>query len=182
MSRLKAIAVILAVVSVASCAGTSSRRWRPEPKHTDTIVRVVPDEDDGISVGEVIFAGLLICSGLEALELLEAGEVATAVEAEEGMAAAGIGEYGEARLARQVGGRSQVRIGSRIYDQFAAETAYEAKTGYKLLTPQIRSQVLADTGNAVEWHFYRSPMTGLRGPSPQLAALLNKSRIKWVVH
>lgn len=182
MFRLATMAVVLLSLLTASCAGTRSRRHPPEPKHTDRIVRVVPVHDDGISFGDVVVAGLLIYTGLEALELLEVGGAATAVEGEGVMTAEEIGASGERQLARQVGGRSQVRVGNRIYDQIAGETAYEAKTGYKLASSGIREQVLKDAGKAVEWHFYPSPVTGLRGPSPELAALLDRSRIKWVVH
>ena len=184
--------LLIPALLTASCAASAHRHrrpeparaepTRPEPKHTDEIVRVVPAKDEGITLDDVLVGAFLVCTGLEVLELFEAAEVATVAGAEAEMTAAEIGEYGETQLARQVGGRSQVRIGTRIYDQVASETAYEAKTGYKLLTPAIRTQVLKDAGRDVEWHFYPSPATGLRGPSPELAELLRRSGVQWFVH
>lgn len=73
-----------------------------------------------------------------------------------------------------------------IVDVFDPEegVAYEAKVGFKTLTPLIRDQIDADVALLedlasgvlrVEWHFYPSAVTKDWGPSISLMDYLEKS-------
>jgi filamentous hemagglutinin len=66
------------------------------------------------------------------------------------------------------------------------ELAIESKVGRTSLTPAVRQQVQRDVEpmndpksgvTSVEWHFSVSPVTGLKGPTAALEALLRASGI-----
>jgi filamentous hemagglutinin len=93
-------------------------------------------------------------------------------------------------LAAALGGAPKTFMtdrGRRFVDVFVKGTAYEVKTGYQnirtLLENQIAKDVwLRDNGyvQAVEWVFYKSPVTGRAGPGPALRDALYQARIPWV--
>lgn len=95
---------------------------------------------------------------------------------------------------KKYGGRSNVyfstEYGARFVDEFVGSTAMEAKTGKTYLTNFIKSQIQKDVAlrtdvksgvEQVEWHFYKSPITGEIGPSEPLRAALNGAGIKIVI-
>lgn len=110
--------------------------------------------------------------------------------------AAGIGatgQIGENALAQEIGGESQVFFqtsrGGRYVDQLVNGIANEAKVGYQSLTSEIRLQVLKDIElvntqqvQGAIWNFYRSPVTGLIGPSKPLGNFLNANNIPYILH
>ena len=113
--------------------------------------------------------------------LIVGAEVLEGLVVEEGVAAAEIGELGEARLAASVGGESQVAfettLGRRVVDQLADGVAYESKMGYVTLTDDIAAQIAKDgellsTGRvrAYEWWFRTSP-------APEVASALAENDI-----
>ena len=65
---------------------------------------------------------------------------------------------------------------------------YEAKSGYTTASRRIRKQIEKDyflMGSErlnVEWHFYKSPITGRVGPSKVLAELLRSKNIGVKIH
>lgn len=97
------------------------------------------------------------------------------------------GEIGEKFLAN-LGGQSQVYFstssGGRYIDQLINGMAYEAKVGYVSLTEKISLQIAKDVElitigevDSVAWVFFRSPITGLVGPSDPLYQLLIQNGI-----
>jgi RHS repeat-associated protein len=98
------------------------------------------------------------------------------------------GDIGE-QLLLQAGGKSQqyfpTTLGKRFIDQVVNGMAYESKVGYVSLTEKISIQVSKDAellmnGNvkSVTWVFFKSPITGLGGPSGPLYQLLEQNYIK----
>lgn len=139
--------------------------------------------------------------GAEGLKALENSKVAdniiNKISGEGRLTPNQIGKIGESKLTSEFGGEAQKRFatgsGDRIVDQFSKETgvAREAKTGYKTLSKDIRSQIdkdaalLKDTDSgikSVEWHFYESPVTGFGGASKNLQNYLKKNNIKYNIH
>jgi RHS repeat-associated protein len=95
------------------------------------------------------------------------------------------GGRAQAALLREFGGMPNAylptRLGGRYIDSLAMGVAREAKSGYVSLTPRIARQIAKDAElvrtrsvQAVEWVFYRSPVTGMRGPAPDVRQLLNQ--------
>jgi filamentous hemagglutinin len=69
------------------------------------------------------------------------------------------------------------------------DTANESKVGYQSLTPTIGLQISKDaellnsgTFDAVNWHFFESPVTGLDGPSQPLLNSLQQNGINVIIH
>ncbi|MDQ3332903.1 MAG: hypothetical protein M3552_20010, partial [Planctomycetota bacterium] len=102
------------------------------------------------------------------------------------------GTVGENSL-RELGGVSQVyfrtSIGGRYIDQLVDGIAHEAKTGYASLTKDIQKQISKDVElmhdgmvDGVTWHFYKSPITGVGGPSGPLLDELQKNGITVIIH
>ena len=76
-----------------------------------------------------------------------------------------------------------------MIDQLAKNIANEAKTGYQSLTKDILLQIDKDVEliqNAkvagVIWHFFRSRITGLVGPSGPLERVLTSNGIIVIIH
>ena len=98
------------------------------------------------------------------------------------------GKLGAKALAKEVGGEThrffRTKFGSRFVDQFANRIAHESKVGKVFLTKQIKKQIMKDANllsigsidNAI-WHFYKSPVTGLGGPSSPLRKALQDAGI-----
>jgi filamentous hemagglutinin len=65
--------------------------------------------------------------------------------------------------------------------------AHEAKVGYQYLSPEIKVQITKDLwlrsnrGVDAVWHFYRSPVTGIRGPSEPLRHALEQAGFEVVL-
>jgi hypothetical protein len=102
------------------------------------------------------------------------------------------GRLGEMVLGT-LGGEGQVflrtSLGGRFVDRLVAGVAYESKVGLTELTTtsfvQAAKDVLLMRSQqvlSVEWHFFRSPVTGLAGPSASLANVLQAAGIKVVIH
>jgi hypothetical protein len=102
------------------------------------------------------------------------------------------GEVGEAAL-RQLGGEShkffRTSRGARFVDQFVDGVAHESKVGYTSLTAFVRRQIDKDieliqgtSAESVVWHFLKSPVTGLGGPSGPLEKALRKAGIDILLH
>jgi hypothetical protein len=102
----------------------------------------------------------------------------------------GLGKWGEARLAQDLGFSGvkpstafKTRLGNRYVDRLVNGIAHEAKAGINVgLTPFIRTQVLKDadliaTGKVrgVVWHFYQ-------GVKQELLDFLKDNGIQYVVH
>lgn len=67
--------------------------------------------------------------------------------------------------------------------------AHEAKVGYAPLDAKIKRQIAKDAEllqskevKGVTWHFFTSPVTGLRGPSKPLLSALQAAGITVVLH
>ena len=93
-----------------------------------------------------------------------------------------------AQTLRKLGGVSQnyfpTSQGARYVDQLVGDIAHESKVGYQTLTDTISRQIgkgaqLLASGrvDAVSWDFFRSPVTGLRGPSAMLRSALEEKGI-----
>jgi RHS repeat-associated protein len=117
--------------------------------------------------------------------------VARAVAPARAAAIGATGSVGEKALAA-LGGVAHkffpTSQGARFVDRFVNGVAHESKTGYATLTKDIATQIAKDvelraTGQITDavWHFYRSPVTGMVGPSGPLAAALQKAGIKIVI-
>lgn len=102
------------------------------------------------------------------------------------------GKVGEEAL-KQLGGISQKYFrttqGGRFVDQLVSGIAHESKVGYTSLTKSISKQIAKDmelmATRQIEgstWHFFESPVTGLRGPSAPLRAALEEAGIDILVH
>jgi hypothetical protein len=102
------------------------------------------------------------------------------------------GEIGETAL-KALGGESNAFFrtsqGARFVDQLVNGVAHEAKVGRVALSAFVRSQVAKDaellqTGavREVVWHFFRSPQTGLGGPTGPLLDALRKAGIRVIFH
>lgn len=102
------------------------------------------------------------------------------------------GVVGE-RYLQTLGGESQAFFrtskGSRFVDQLVSGVANESKVGYQSLTSIIRTQIAKDTEllqktlvEGVNWHFFTSPVTGLRGASQPLLDALARAGIKVIPH
>jgi hypothetical protein len=93
-----------------------------------------------------------------------------------------------------VAGRPQVffrtTLGARFVDVLdAANVAHESKVGYTSLSSSVSRQILKDaellrTGQVqgVTWHFFRSPITNLRGATQPLLNELARHGIQVVFH
>jgi filamentous hemagglutinin len=67
--------------------------------------------------------------------------------------------------------------------------ANESKVGYTTLTKGIQTQIAKDVElkatdavKDVTWHFFKSPVTGMGGPSQQLLNSLQQNGINVVIH
>jgi RHS repeat-associated protein len=103
------------------------------------------------------------------------------------------GRVGEQWLADNLGGDSQVYFnttqGGRYVDQLVGDVANESKVGYQSLTQSTQLQISKDaellnngTFQDVNWHFFRSPVTGLGGPSQPLLNALQQNGINFIIH
>jgi filamentous hemagglutinin len=122
------------------------------------------------------------------------GEWATVAEVGAFSAIGSTGDIGEQWLAENLGGDSQIYFpttqgGGRYVDQLVGDVANESKVGYQSLTPKIQRQILKDaellndgTFQGVNWHFFRSPVTGLGGPSQPLLNELQQNGINVIIH
>lgn len=77
----------------------------------------------------------------------------------------------------------------RYIDAFAKGIAHESKVGYVTATKFIKKQADKDAlllknkqVKRVVWHFYKSGITGKKGPSKNLAKYLKARGIIYVVH
>ena len=125
--------------------------------------------------------------------LLPKVEAAAAGEAEIVQRVIGsTGQVGEDAL-KALGGESQVyfktSLTGRFIDQLVDQIAHESKVGYHSLTPTIQLQIdkdvelmLDEAVKGATWHFFKSPVTGLGGPSKSLLNTLQRAGIKVVIH
>ena len=159
--------------------------WRPPPGD-DSIQSVVTPLEFAAAGGVVRGAGFAaaMCGA--------AGDGAAAATMSRGAIGA-TGQIGEQWLANNVGGQSQryfpTSLGPRYVDQFAGNVAHESKVGYQSLTPTIQTQIAKDSEllntdavQGVTWHFFQSPVTGLRGPSAPLRSSLQQNGIGVIEH
>lgn len=118
------------------------------------------------------------------------GAVVGAIRGIKGIGATG--KVGEDAL-KLLGGESQVYFktsqGGRYVDQLVNGVANESKVGYTSLTSDISRQISKDVElinmgqvNGVTWNFFRSPVTGVGGPSQPLLNLLQQSGINVIIH
>jgi filamentous hemagglutinin len=102
------------------------------------------------------------------------------------------GKVGELYL-ESLGGKSQqyfsTSLGGRFIDQLVNGMANESKVGYTTLTKGIQTQIAKDVElkatdavKDVTWHFFKSPVTGMGGPSQQLLNSLQQNGINVVIH
>lgn len=102
------------------------------------------------------------------------------------------GRVGEEILAG-LGGTPKVffptSTGARFVDQLVNGIAHESKVGYMTLTRRLERQIAKDAElianrdiAGATWHFFKSPVTGLGGPSGSLRAALQRAGIKIVEH
>jgi len=104
------------------------------------------------------------------------------------------GSIGQKAL-ETISGKSQqffrTPFGVRFVDQFSSlGVAMEARVGYQTLTNAIKTQIIKDAYllqnnsivKAVEWHFFRSPVTGKIGPSGPLYDFLIEIGFKPIIH
>jgi filamentous hemagglutinin len=102
------------------------------------------------------------------------------------------GKVGELYL-KSLGGKSQqyfsTSLGGRFIDQLVNGMANESKVGYTTLTKGIQTQIAKDVElkatdavKDVTWHFFKSPVTGMGGPSQQLLNSLQQNGINVVIH
>jgi RHS repeat-associated protein len=146
---------------------------------------------------DLIAAGTAI-TGLGGLSIVADTTVVAALgpEAAESGAYTAIGstsKVGEEWLAQNLGGESQVYFstsqGGRYVDQLVNGLANESKVGYVCRTAKITKQIAKDVEllnsgdvNGVTWHFFESPVTGLKGPSAPLVKLLQDNGINVIIH
>jgi hypothetical protein len=102
------------------------------------------------------------------------------------------GKVGENAL-KALGGDSQVFFrtskGARYVDQLVNGVAHESKVGYTTLTRSVSRQIAKDVEllgskeiQGSVWHFFKSPQTGLGGPSGPLRKALEDAGIGIVIH
>ncbi|MBX9768926.1 MAG: hypothetical protein K2X47_16755, partial [Bdellovibrionales bacterium] len=106
-----------------------------------------------------------------------------------------IGQIGIVKHIEKFGESTGVRqFGDRIYDHARGDVVSEVKTGFTNATGNVLKEANRDVQNAlagmkIEWHFYKSPISGQGGPSLDLAAILLSAKdsagnalIKIIVH
>ena len=104
-----------------------------------------------------------------------------------------IGTPAEKALRRLTNGEKaglRTSAGMRYIDSLDdSRIAHEAKVGATGLSDFVGRQVEKDLLlfrdkriNGIQWHFYRSPITGKLGPTPELRALLETYNIPIVMH
>lgn len=102
------------------------------------------------------------------------------------------GKVGEHAL-KALGGEPQAFFrtsqGGRYIDQLVNGIAHESKVGYTTLTKDVSRQIAKDVeliaGRDIQgsvWHFFRSPVTGVGGPSGPLRQALENAGIGVVIH
>ena len=152
-----------------------------------TLASVVPG---GAVVAETAGA---VAETAEVAEGILAATEGTAQVAQTAQNAIGAtGKVGEDAL-KLLGGESQAYFptsqGARYVDQLVNGAANESKVGYTSLTSGVSRQISKDvelintqqiTGST--WHFFESPVTGLRGPSQPLLNALQQNGINVVIH
>ncbi|MFO0642395.1 MAG: hypothetical protein U0183_24415 [Polyangiaceae bacterium] len=79
--------------------------------------------------------------------------------------------------------------GARFVDQLVDGIAHESKVGYTTLTRSVSRQIAKDAEliateqiEGATWHFFRSPVTGIGGPSAPLRQALEQARIGIAIH
>ena len=98
-----------------------------------------------------------------------------------------IGEEDLARLGGEAHKQFWTPYGYRYVDRFVRNVAHEAKVGYQYLSPEIKVQITKDLwlrsnrGVDAVWHFCRSPVTGIRGPSEPLRHALEQAGFEVVL-
>jgi len=159
--------------------------YRPPPGNDSIQSVVTPFEFAG--------AGGVVRGASRAFAICTAmGEGAAAATVSRGAIGA-TGRIGEQWLADNIGGQSQsyfrTSLGPRYVDQFANGIAYESKVGYQSFTPTIQKQIAKDSElfnngrvDDVQWHFFKSPVTGLGGPSAPLRNALQQNGIGIIEH
>ena len=154
-----------------------------------------PGFNTSVTLGTIGITVLPIPSG----KLAIAARVARAARAARAVPVAQIlinnanGVAAQGRLVALVGGRQQVffrtSLGRRFVDVLdAADVAHVSKVGFTALS-KVRTQALKDAEllrngdvSGVTWHFFRSPVTGLRGADPALLSELARHGINAVFH
>lgn len=102
------------------------------------------------------------------------------------------GKIGE-KFLKSLGGESQksfpTSYGWRYVDQYVQGVAHESKVGYQSLTAGIKRQIAKDVDlvesgqlKSAVWHFFESPITGLKGPSKPLLQELERNGIRVIIH
>lgn len=135
-----------------------------------------------VATVEFVLAASGATAGLSSMEGMAAKE-AQGCEA----AIGATGKIGEDAL-KALGGTPQVgfktSLGPRVVDQLVNGSANESKVGYTTLTSYITVQIAKDaelmkTGqvNGVTWWFFKSPVTGVGGPSQPLRDALQQAGI-----
>jgi len=124
----------------------------------------------------------------KAYDVIRAAKLANAARG----AIGATGKIGEAAL-KNLGGESQAFFrtsqGTRYVDQLINGIANESKVGYQTLNATTRSQIAKDVEliqsgqiQGAAWHFFRSPVTGLGGPSGPLSDALRQAGIDVIIH
>ena len=79
--------------------------------------------------------------------------------------------------------------GGRYVDQLVNGVAHESKVGYATLTKDVATQIAKDAElinsgaiRGAAWHFFESPVTGLKGPSGPLLDALRNAGIGVTIH
>ncbi|WP_432444665.1 hemagglutinin repeat-containing protein [Rhizobium leguminosarum] len=137
-----------------------------------------------------LMGGGAAAEGAIAAQRAVAREVAIATSNYSGIGSTG--KVGELYL-KSLGGESQhyfsTSQGGRFIDQLVNGMANESKVGYTTLTKGIQIQIAKDVElkatdavKDVTWHFFKSPVTGLGGPSQQLLNSLQQNGINVVIH
>lgn len=140
-------------------------------------------------------AAVAVPAGAGVAKLAQAAGRATGGLRAAAAASSAIGATGRAgeEALRALGGRSQVFYrtgqGARFVDQLVSGIAHESKVGYTTLTRSVARQISKDAHlmatrqiSGSVWHFFQSPVTGLRGPSAQLRSALDQAGIGIVIH
>jgi len=102
------------------------------------------------------------------------------------------GKVGENFL-RAMGGQPQAyfptTLGKRYIDQLINGIAHESKVGVTSLSKIVEQQVMKDMEllqtreiRGAVWHFFRSPVTGMVGPSGPLKEALENAGIRHIIH
>lgn len=102
------------------------------------------------------------------------------------------GKFGESLLARMFPNALKqisklTNLGRRVPDQVDGLITREAKAGLVHMSGKVGKQIAKDAdlvrqGYTVEWHFFKSPTTGMSGPSDKVWQALQQAGINIIEH